>query len=350
MKPNFEFEPDDIRDELKSIPSIKHLPRKNSPARPKTGKKAAPAVASSTHTNDFYRQQDDSVDSFSFTYRASRYESGWLLKALGDFYENQWIGDVLRLARGGKEASVYLCTGGPAAHNEPLLAAKVYRPRMFRALRKDHLYREGRPDLDENGNTVIDDGMLHAMAKRSSYGQELLHTSWIEHEYHTLEVLQQAGADTPVPYTRGNNSILMQYVGDENGPAPSLSEVDLDSAEANIVYQRVIHNLKLMLAHNLIHGDLSAYNILYWEGKITLIDFPQAINPAENQNAWRIFERDVVRVCEYFSRQGVRCEGRSMAKRLWQSFHLRTAPEPDPYYLDAENSADRRYWEKAKKG
>ncbi len=54
-----------------------------------------------------------------------------------------------------------------------------------------------------------------------------------------------------------------------------------------------------MLANNVVHGDLSAYNILYWQGDIRIIDFPQAVNPYKNPNAYRIFERDVERICQY---------------------------------------------------
>ncbi len=51
-----------------------------------------------------------------------------------------------------------------------------------------------------------------------------------------------------------------------------------------------------------MHGDLSAYNILYWEGHIALIDFPQVVPARDNRNAYAIFERDVTRLCAVFHR------------------------------------------------
>jgi len=75
-----------------------------------------------------------------------------------------------------------------------------------------------------------------------------------------------------------------------------------------------------MLSNNLIHGDLSAFNILYWQGAITLIDFPQVVAPSVNSNAFRIFERDVVRICEYFNRQGVHSSPRKIARDLWADY------------------------------
>ena len=81
-----------------------------------------------------------------------------------------------------------------------------------------------------------------------------------------------------------------------------------------------------MLDQERVHGDLSAYNILYWEGKISLIDFPQAINPHRNPNAYPIFQRDVKRVCDYFSAQGVRVDPITLAEELWTRHGYSTAP------------------------
>ena len=282
---------------------------------------------------------------FNFSYQASLVESGWLTSSLGSFYEAHWFDDVLKKIKGGKEANVYLCKANPTTRAD-YLAAKVYRPRNFRNLKKDFLYREGRQDLDANGEAVWDERMMRAIHKKTEYGQELLHTSWIEYEYMALQVLHKAGADTPIPYTRGNNAILMGYIGDVDMSAPTLNDVDLSPSEARPLFQRVLHNIELMLANNRIHGDLSAFNILYWDGEITLIDFPQTMNPEQSPNTYQIFERDVTRVCQYFARQGVRSNPRKLAADLWTAYEHRLYPEVDPHFLDDESEADRKYWEK----
>ena len=288
--------------------------------------------------------QADGRSDFNFSYHASRYERPWIVSSLGDFYENRWIDDVLRLLKGGKEASVYQCVADPSTGAGRYLAAKVYRPRMFRNLKNDHLYREGRADLDDNGNVILDGGMQHAMHKRSAYGKQLSHTSWIEHEYQMLQLLDAAGVDVPRPYARGNNAILMEYIGDPLAPAPTLNGVELDLDEAPLLFERVLRNVAVMLEHGRIHGDLSAYNILYWEGGIWLIDFPQAINPDENRNAYHIFERDITRICEYFARQGVACTPRRLAAELWTSSGRRLGPDVHPRLLDDGDEADIAYW------
>ena len=297
----------------------------------------------------FVGEQDDSRANFKFTYKAARFEEWWLLESLGEFYEHKWITDVLRRLKGGKEASVYLCRSGLAI-DAPLVAAKVYRPRSLRNLKNDGQYRTGRVDLDENGHAIVKDGDLHAMEKRTNYGEELRHQSWIAYEYQTLEMLHAAGADVPKPYAMEKNAILMDYIGDIDSAAPTLNAVSLDRDEVKPLYERVIRDIELLLTSQRIHGDLSAYNILYWDGDITLIDFPQVVQPDSNPAAWTIFLRDVTRICQYFASQGFRRDPRKLATDLWTSYGHRVLQEVHPRDLDPEKSEDRRLWEKQRAG
>jgi RIO kinase 1 len=296
---------------------------------------------------EFVGEQDDSKASFKYTYKAARFEEWWLLESLGDFYEHKWISDVLRRLKGGKEASVYLCRSGPAI-DAPLVVAKVYRPRSLRNLKNDGQYRTGRVDLDAEGKVIVKDGDLHAMAKRTHYGEELRHQSWIAYEFQTLEMLRSAGADVPKPYAMEKNAILMDYIGDIDTAAPTLNSVTLDRDEVKPLFDRVIQNIDRMLSNKRIHGDLSAYNILYWQGDISLIDFPQVVPPDSNPAAWTIFQRDVTRICQYFASQGFRPNARKLATDLWTSHGYRTTKEVDPSQLDADDPRDRKIWEKQK--
>ncbi len=296
---------------------------------------------------EFLKGQDDSSRSFNFTYTAARFEERWLLESLGDFYEHKWIADVLRRLKGGKEASVYLCQSHPES-DAGLVAAKVYRPRSLRNLKNDGIYRTGRTDLDEDGNALVKDADVQAIRKRTNYGEELRHQSWIAYEFQTLERLHEAGADVPKPYAMEKNAILMEYIGDFDNAAPTLNTVTLDRDEARSLFDRVILDLNLLLDNERIHGDLSAYNILYWNGDITLIDFPQVVHPRLNPAAWAIFQRDVTRICQYFSAQGIKANARKLAADLWTSHGHRIVKEVHPQYLDAEKKEDRSLWEKQK--
>jgi RIO kinase 1 len=296
---------------------------------------------------EFLEGQDDSSRNFKFTYSAARFEEWWLLESIGDFYEHKWITDVLRSLKGGKEASVYLCTSGPAIES-PLVAAKVYRPRSLRNLKNDGQYRTGRVDLDESGHAIVKDGDIHAMKKRTAYGEELRHQSWIAYEFQTLEILHAAGADVPKPYAMEKNAILMDYIGELDSAAPTLNSVTLDPDEVRPLYERVMRNVDLLLSQGRIHGDLSAYNILYWDGDITLIDFPQVVPPEGNPAAWTIFLRDVTRICQYFASQGLKRNARQLAADLWTSHGYRIMKEVHPRDLDPEKKEDRQLWEKQK--
>jgi RIO kinase 1 len=298
----------------------------------------------------FIRAQGISRDAFQFTYKAARFEEAWLFDSLADLAEHRWISDVLQKAKAGKEASVYLCKPGAAAPESKLVAAKVYRPRTLRNLKNDQLYRDGRVDLDEEGKSVNGHDEVHAIAQRSSFGETLRHQSWIAHEFRAMEVLFAAGADIPRPYARTGNTIAMDFIGDELGSAPTLNEVALEPDEVQPLFERTMRNVEILLEHGYVHGDLSAYNILYWEGNITLIDFPQVVSPSGNRNAFSIFSRDMTRLCEYFAKQGLKSDPRRLALELWTRHGFKAKEEIHPGLLDPEDLQDRRLWERQKGG
>lgn len=272
------------------------------------------------YKNVMVRELEDAVvkNALQTTYTPSRFEVEWLLAALGGFYQENFITDVLAKVKGGKEANVYCCLAHEVMGTE-LLAAKVYRPRQQRNLRNDKMYREGRPTLKADGTAVkgSDGRLIRAMNKKSDFGKQVQHTSWLMYEYTTLATLHEAGASVPKPYAVSDNAILMGYRGSQTAGAPTLHEIDLDDAESLPLFREVMRNIALMLQRDMIHGDLSAYNILYWEGEITLIDFPQVTNSRSNENAQMILERDVTRVCEYFASQGVPCDPQEIIESLW---------------------------------
>jgi RIO kinase 1 len=112
----------------------------------------------------------------------------------------------------------------------------------------------------------------------------------------------------------------MEYIGDENMAAPMLNTIRLRPDEVEPLFNEVMRNVDIMLQNHWIHGDLSAYNILYWEGKITLIDFPQVIDSRSNPDAHFILQRDIVRICEYFAQQGPPRNALSLVDELWYRY------------------------------
>jgi len=86
--------------------------------------------------------------------------------------------------------------------------------------------------------------------------------------------------------------------------------------------QQVLRAIERMLYLNVIHGDLSAYNLLVWDGRVTVIDLPQAIDPRKNRHAHALLERDVRRICEHFERLGVRSSPGRLAADLWTAWQF----------------------------
>lgn len=259
---------------------------------------------------------------FQTTYKPTRYEETYLLEALRYFYDIGLIEDVLASVKGGKEASVYRCKPNEMMEVN-YLAAKVYRPRRFRNLRNDRMYREGREVLSGTGKTVKANQrrVFAAINKKTSFGVQAAHTSWMMHEYAIMDDLWNAGANVPKPYAVSENAILMGYVGDGVRSAPTLHEIDIDAGDAKALFDTVMKNVEFMLQLGVIHGDLSAYNILYWEGDITLIDFPQITDVHANPNAHRILARDIRRVCDYFIVRDVVCDPYAITLDLWQQYN-----------------------------
>lgn len=266
---------------------------------------------------------------FEMTYSPGdndHHENQWLQESLISFFYQDMISDVLAVVKGGKEASVYRCQ----AHGfmeKTWLAAKVYRPRMFRNLRNDKMYREGRAAIGANGKEVNakDWRALKAMNTGNSRGQAMSHSSWLMYENKTLHDLFKAGASVPEPFAVSENALLMEYIGDEYGPAPTLSEVTIELHEVEPLFAEVMRNINIMLQHGLIHGDLSAYNILYWNGGIVLIDFPQVVNIQNNRHARKILTRDIERVCEYFQNLGLQVDATHIADQMWQAYGTEAA-------------------------
>jgi RIO kinase 1 len=285
--------------------------------RPKAPHEIADARAALTDFND-------NVESWVPTYVAAlderHHERQWVIDSVGPFYREDIVTDVVRLVKGGKEANVYACTAHPATGLE-MIAAKLYRPRMLRSLKNDAIYKAGRLLRDSDGK-LLKKGRRERLAivKKTGFGKELDFSQWIGNEFRVQQMLYEAGADVPKPIAFQNTTIIMEYIGDEYSPAPALNEVRLPSEEAPALFKQVMKNVALMLDHHQVHGDLSAYNILYWDGRITLIDFPQMVEARHNPHAFDLLKRDITRICQYFAKYGVTSDPVRLTLDLWEPY------------------------------
>lgn len=331
---NHDFNQDFEQDSDESIPTFVHIKptaRERARARPQRqrvpgeGQKKASFEASSA-VQRWLKQQAYNIEpsneqrqepSFHPTFLVGRRDAPWILSSLTPLYDQQLITDVVYEVSSGKEATVFCCTAHPDTGQE-FLAAKIYRPRMFRSLRNDAVYRYSRVQRDEQGQAEHGNSRRGSAATRKTErGRAAQVAAWIDYEYQTQRLLYAHGADVPRPFAQVGNAVLMEYLGDESSPAPKLGGVLLEADEAQEHFETILRNIELVLTHGRIHGDLSEHNILYWEGRVTLIDFAQAVDPYHNSDVYSLFARDIERVCQHFALYKIENDARQLAREIW---------------------------------
>ena len=329
LKISFE---DDPEEELITFQKIKPGMRERARSRSHTQTKPSRKTSyeSSADVQRWLREQSFDVQQpdtgFHPTLLASKRDAPWILSSLEPFYKQHLITDVLHEAHSGKEATVYCCQAHPSTGVE-FLAAKIYRPRMFRSLRNDAIYRYSRVQRDEQGQAEHGNSRRGSAATRKTEkGRAAQVASWIEYEYQTQRLLHTHGANVPRTFAQIGNAVLMEYIGDVGEPAPRLSDVMLEVEDAQPLFNCILHNIELALKHGRIHGDLSGYNILYWHEAVTLIDFAQAVDPYHNSDVFSLFLRDIERICHYFAPYNVQCNANELAREIW-SGHMGPIPE-----------------------
>jgi RIO kinase 1 len=199
------------------------------------------------------------------------------------------IDDVVARLKSGKEADLWI-----VRHRGEAIAAKVYKARESRSFRNDAVYREGRQ--------VRDTRTQRAMARGSRFGQAASEEAWKSKEADALHALHAAGVRVPTPVMFYEGILLMELVlGPDDHPAPRLIDAHLTREGAAALYADLRGQVVRMLACDLIHGDLSPYNVLLGRDGPVVIDFPQVIGAAHNSQAERFFERDLENLRRFFA-------------------------------------------------
>ena len=229
-------------------------------------------------------------------------------EAVEGFLSEGLIREVLSVIKTGKEATAYLCRAAPRLHAR-YAVAKVYHDLEDRDFNRSSIYEEGR--------VILNGQVRRAIRSHSDFGRKAEVSIWVDYEYEALCTLFNAGAGVPEPYASDDQAILMAYLGDGSTPAPQLQHVTLAPDEARATWERLLWNVELMIANNLVHGDLSAFNVLYWKGRPTIIDLPQAVDPRFNHHARSLLERDLRNLAKYFERYGGRPDTDGIAADLW---------------------------------
>lgn len=239
----------------------------------------------------------------------ARTTPGWVISEGED--------EELGVLRAGKEAGCFLVRRSSGAR-WCLLVRKDYRKRSDREYSAPVRAGERglRRDRYESALTIIDARRRRAVRKRTSHGWEALERALAAHEFTTLRRLWTAGVSVPYPVELTDHGFLMQYVGTLGEAAPRLADVRLEPGEAAVVLERVIDELRIFVREGIVHGDLSAYNVLLQDRRPWIIDLPQAVDLYGHPEGRELFARDVENVCLYFGARGVRCDPAAMIAEL----------------------------------
>lgn len=191
------------------------------------------------------------------------------------------IDEVLRPLKSGKEASVYVVRSG-----DEILCAKVYKDMAQRSFQQRVQYQEGRK--------VRGSREQRAIGKASKFGRKEQEAAWKNTEVEALYRLADAGVVVPAPRGYYNGVLVMELVTDAEGhSAARLGEVELTQVQAREYHAFLVRQVVMMLCIDLIHGDLSEYNVLVGPNGPVLIDFPQVVSASGNNAARKMLQRDV---------------------------------------------------------
>jgi RIO kinase 1 len=218
------------------------------------------------------------------------------------------IDEVVRQLKSGKEAAVYVVRTGAEVR-----CAKVYKDMAQRSFQQRAQYQEGRK--------VRGSRQARAMEKSTRYGRKEQEAVWKNTEVDALYQLVAAGVRVPQPFGFFEGVLIMELVTDSEGQsAPRLGEVEFSTDEARAIHKLLIQQVVRMLCIGLIHGDLSEFNVLMSAQGPVIIDLPQAVNAAGNNNALPMLQRDVKNLADTLGRFAPELLTTDYAREMWALF------------------------------
>lgn len=237
---------------------------------------------------------------------------------LAPLVEEGLVDEVLSQLMSGKEATVYVVRCGDSVR-----CAKVYKDAKQRSFKNAVSYTEGRK--------VKNSRQARAMEKGTRYGRQMQEEAWQNAEVDALFRLANAGVRVPQPYICTDGVLLMELVTAADGQvAPRLNDVELTAESALEHHAYLINQVVRMLCAGVIHGDLSEYNILMAASGPVIIDLPQAVDAAGNNEAAAMLSRDVQNLAVYFGQFAPQLLTMAYAKEIWQHYVAGTLTPETP--------------------
>jgi RIO kinase 1 len=207
------------------------------------------------------------------------------LMVLFSLLAGKHIDEFIGIVSSGKEAVVFSAKKG----------------RRYRAVK---IYRVATCDFKTMHKYIQGDPRFHL---RKSSRRQIIN-AWVEKEFRNL---RRAGevVNAPKAILRRENVLLMELVGKRGVPAPRLKDVEVDYEK---FYKMIVQDMKKLYCEaELVHGDLSEYNILVKDDKPVYIDFSQSVI-TQHPLSKALLIRDVKNICGFFKRKGVDCDYREL--------------------------------------
>jgi RIO kinase 1 len=179
----------------------------------------------------------------------------------------------------GKEANVFRGT----TDTGKFIAIKIYKVETSPFFRKEE-YLRGDPRFDNIPNR--ERAIVEAFAKK---------------EYKNLQICERAEVHAPKPIYVHENVLIMEFLGEEGMPYPTMNMVGANTEEQ---LDSVLEDIRKMYHAELVHADISEYNIMMADVPY-LIDFGQGVI-LRHPNAEKFLERDVRNILRYFERRGIK--------------------------------------------
>ena len=252
-------------------------------------------------------------------------------KRIRPLVDNGLVDEVIRPLMSGKEADVFVVRCG-----SEIRCAKIYKEAEKRAFKQAVQYQEGRK--------VRNSRRARAMEKGSKFGREQQEEVWQSAEVSALYKLADIGVRAPKPYGCFDGVLLMElitYDGDE--VAPRLNDVSMSKEQALEDHSTVMHDVMRMLCAGIVHGDLSEFNVLIDDNGPVIIDLPQAVDAAANNNAESMHRRDVSNITNYYAQFAPELYDSNYAPEMWALFEAGEL-HPDValtgHFVESTESAD----------
>lgn len=252
-------------------------------------------------------------------------------KRIQPLIDDGLVDEVISQLMSGKEATVYVVRSG-----SDVLCAKIYKDVLKRSFKKAAQYQEGRRGRNSRRN--------RAMEKKSSFGRKQQEEAWQSAEVDALIKIANAGVRVPKTFGCFDGVLLMELITDSDGyVAPRLNDVLLTREQALEDHATIMNAIMRMLSVGIIHGDLSEFNVLLDPYGPVIIDLPQAVNAAGNNNAKSMLERDVNNMTSYYAQYAPELNQSQYAQEIWKLYedgNINPETKLTGQFIESQQAAD----------